>query len=307
MNKKVAILGAATGYAPEKIKTFIESLIYVGFTGDVVLFVNQSQIENYKKFYKQNYSFTIKYQVTNIGEFLSSKKMHNEVKKAIKKLSSVVVLFNSYWKERFIHYLSFPHVSRFFDYRNYLKTTDSISHVILTDTRDVIFQKNPDHFFEKDGLYLGMEDTSNPIGKDSFHIKWITDVYGKAYLEEVAEKQISCAGVTMGDFQSIDAYLDTMVHEFLDLPYYLMVKSNYDQGIHNKLLYSDAFNDTILCQPFDSCISTIGTLMKEEILLNTDGNILNKDGTIADIVHQYDRHPELEKLIVEKYSQVDDL
>lgn len=302
MKRKVAILGAATGYAPEKIATFVKSLEYTNFSGDLVIFVNQSQIAEYKKFYNQEYNFKIDYQVTNIGEFLSSKKIHNEVKKIIKKLSKILIFFNRNFQESFIHYLSFPHVSRFFDYRNYLKNNTKISHVILTDTRDVVFQKNPDQFFTQDGLYLGMEDIDNPIGKDSFHIKWITDVYGQDYLEKIAHEQISCAGVTMGDIDSMNFYLNTMVQEFLNLPYYLMVKSNYDQGIHNKLLYSGKFKNIILCQPFDSEISTIGTFVAEKILFDNESNILRKDGNIAEIVHQYDRHIELEKLIIKKYN-----
>lgn len=302
MECKVTILGAATGYSPEKVKIFIQSLYSVGFTGRLVLFLNSHQIRDYEKFFNQNYGFEIHYEISKIGIFLANKRIHNDLKKIIKKSSTFLVWGSKKIKKPFIYYFAYPHVSRFFDYKNYLEKANDISSVILTDTRDVIFQKNPDNFFNIDTLYLGMEDKRNPIGKDSFHIKWITDVYGVEYLNTISNEQISCAGVTIGDFTSVNKYLDTMLKEFLDLPYYLMVKSNYDQGIHNKLLYSNSFNNVTLCQPLESLIATLGTIPQEEISINSDGEILNKDGNPSPIVHQYDRHQDLNDLIISRFN-----
>ena len=139
------------------------------------------------------------------------------------------------------------------------------------------------------------------LGKDSFHIKWISDVYGKNYLKEIADKQISCAGVTFGDYQSMSNYLDVMINEFMSLPYYTMVRSNYDQGIHNKLLYSGAFSALHLCQPLESKIATLGVMNVDKINLNEDAILLNLDGTTPLFVHQYDRHEELENIFTAKY------
>lgn len=301
MKNKVVILGAATGYSPDKVKVFVESLQSVGFSGKLVLFLNPHQIADYELFFNQPYKFEIQYEVSNIGLFLANKKIHNELKKIIKKASRLMVWANKSLKEKFIYYFSFPHVSRFFDYKNFIAKEQGISHVILTDTRDVIFQKNPDDLFEKQALYLGMEDKNNPIGQDSFHIKWISDVYGKDYLATIAEQPICCAGVTLGDKESIQDYLKVMVDEFLKLPYYTMIKSNYDQGIHNKLLYTQSFKNTHLCAPLNSILATLGTIPRENIQLNEKAEILNSDGSVAAIVHQYDRHADINTLVEDKY------
>lgn len=296
------ILGAATGYSPDKVLVFLNSLKVSAYNGTVVLFLNESQIEEYEIFYNgKEYPYKLEFIKTKIGIFSTSKKIGKNLKKIIHYFSAYLVSKEPNFHQDFIYYLSLPHVSRFFDYCEYLTINNNFTHVMLSDTRDVIVQENP---FNNDmlGLFLGMEDSKTLIGDDSFHIKWITDVYGKSYLNTIANKQISCAGVTLGDIYSIKKYLDTMLAEFLKLPYYTMVRSNYDQGIHNKLLYSGQFDNPNLCQPLESKILTVGLLESKDIGMNEDGIILNNNGSVAQIIHQYDRHTDIESKILKKYK-----
>lgn len=301
-NDNAVILGAATGYKPEFIELFLNSIHQTGFTGTVALLINSSQHQVFLDYYRnKNFSFHLSYYFTRIGGFSTSKKISKNIKKTIKYFSNVAVSLDQGLKNDFIYFFALPHVSRFFDYQDYLIAHPNYQYVMLTDTRDVIVQSNP-FASQLSGLYLGMEDYRNPIGNDSFHVKWITDVYGKKQLNNLKDKPICCAGVTMGDYQSVLSYLDIMIDEFMSLPYYTMVRSNYDQGIHNKLLYENQFIDTHLCYSFESIISTIGTHPREEITVTDSGQFLNKDGTPATIIHQYDRHPDLQEVLNAKYG-----
>lgn len=296
------IMGAATGYSPEKVELFLNSISQTNYKGVVTLFLNSSQIAEYKFFFNQrdNYQFHLNFVESKIGIFSSSKNISKNFKKFIRFLSKFVVSADPNLKKDFIYFFAPPHVSRFFDYYDYLQS-NKFSHVVLTDTRDVIVQGDLNEL-NQTGLFLGMEDDSLLLGEDSFHIKWISDVYGKKCLKEIKDKQISCAGVTFGDYHSLNSYLEVMINEFITLPYYTMVKSNYDQGIHNKLLYSNKFSSINLCQPLKSKIATLGVMNIENINLNENVVLLNLDGTIPLFVHQYDRHVELEKILVDKYS-----
>ena len=297
----VIILGAATGYSPDKVELFLKSLSVSNFKGKVALFINNTQYNEYQKYYsKKNYSFELDFIFSKIGILSSSKKIGKNTKKIIKVLSSIVVSLDPRMKKDFIYFLGLPHVSRFFDYHDYLLVNDYFKYVMLTDTRDVIVQKNP---FENElsGLFLGMEDARTLIGQDSFHIKWISDVYGKNYLNSISTQQISCAGVTLGDYNSVLDYLNVMLTEFMNLPYYKMVRSNYDQGIHNKLLYSNKFKDVKFCNPLQSIISTIGIVPRQEIFMNDKNEIIDINGKPSTIIHQYDRHKDIEKVLIHKY------
>ncbi|WP_163122647.1 hypothetical protein [Acinetobacter portensis] len=295
------IMGAATGYAPQKVELFLNSISRTNFSGVVVLFLNDDQLDDYKEYFGGRYSnqFELRFVITQIGVFSSSKSLNKYLQKAIRFFSKYIVLKEPKLKKDFIYYFAPPHVSRFFDYYNFLKL-NNFTHIILTDTRDVIVQGDLNKLNQQ-GLFLGMEDKSLLLGKDSFHVKWIGDVYGKKYLSEISNKQISCAGVTFGDYQSIRHYLDIMINEFMKLPYYTMVRSNYDQGIHNKLLYSNEFSGVKLCQPLGSEIATLGVMNINNVVLNEDCLILNADGSIPTFVHQYDRHKGLEQSLKDKY------
>ncbi|WP_104490079.1 hypothetical protein [Acinetobacter indicus] len=299
--KSSIILGAATGYSPDKVEIFLESLSCSRYTGKVVLFINYNQYKDYCEYYsKKDYEFELEFSLSKIGILSSTKKISKNLKKIIKILSGIIVSLEPRLKKDFIYFLGLPHVSRFFDYYEYLLLKSNDQDIMLTDTRDVVVQKNP---FESnlDGLYLGMEDSRILIGHDDFHIKWISDVYGKKYLQSIGAKKICCAGVTLGDHTSVMSYLEEMITEFMSLPYYKMVRSNYDQGIHNKLLYSGNFKNINCCDPLKSIISTVGLVPRNEIILNENNQVLDVDGSVSTIIHQYDRHRDIEKIFIEKY------
>jgi hypothetical protein len=300
-NFNPVIMGAATGYAPEKVELFLNSIFQTNFYGVVVLFVNEEQLDTYQKYFKNKYSehFELRFVITRIGTFSSSNVFHKNCKKIIRYLSQFIVLREPKLRKDFIYYFAPPHVSRFFDYFNFLKL-NHFTHVVLTDTRDVIVQGDLSKL-NCHGLFLGMEDKNLLLGNDSFHIKWISDVYGKVKLAEISDKQISCAGVTFGDYKSINAYLEAMLNEFINLPYYTMVRSNYDQGIHNKLLYDGTFSNISLCQPLDSEIATLGVMNMNKVALNEENYVLNNNKTIPMFIHQYDRHEHLEDIFKNKY------
>lgn len=296
------VLGAATGYSPDKILPFLNSFQHANFLGKVVIFINHSQYCEYVDYYQNRaYQFELEFVKTRIGIFHSSKRLKKNYKKFIRYTSQFIVNKDAKLKQDFIHYLAPPHVSRFYDYFEYIQGRESeFSHILISDTRDVIMQDNP-FSSNVQGLYLGMEDQRISIGEDSFHIKWLGDVYGKDYLKEISANQICCAGVTLGDFKSVEKYLMKMLHEFNSLPYYTMVRSNYDQGIHNKLLYSNQFDHVVQCQPLKSYIATIGIFNRDELIVDCEGYLLNRDSSKACLVHQYDRHKDIESSFYNKY------
>lgn len=290
--KKSIIMGAATGYKPQNVELFLNSLNEFHYNGTVVLFVHKEQAPIFSSFYDfKNYSFRLEFVITQIG----IKKMR-KYRKVSRILLSPIIDFSKTLKCKIIYRLAYPHVSRFFDYYNYL-ASHNYDYVMLTDTRDVVVQQDPFINLPK-GLYLGLEDNRVLIKNDiAYNARWIKEVYGNAKLNEIQDNEISCAGVTLGDYDSVMSYLKTMNDEFLRLPFSIMLKSNYDQGIHNKLLYSNQFENVVLCRPLNSVISTIGLIPLDELEITQDGKVLNAEGKLLPIVHQYDRYENINILI----------
>ena len=87
------VLGAATGYHPEKVLVFLNSFHQAQFIGKVVLFINDSQYDEYLEFYQhKDYSFELEFIKTKIGIFHSSKRMGKNYKKFVRFMSQLAVI-----------------------------------------------------------------------------------------------------------------------------------------------------------------------------------------------------------------------
>ena len=109
--------------------------------------------------------------------------------------------------------------------------------VLLTDTRDVIFQGDPFSFSWGAGLNVTLEDKRMRIRDCPYMTRWVGNHLGEQALCQIEEEYISCSGTTLGDHQTISWYLEQMTA--LLAPYTPGERmAGYDQGVHNFLLYT---------------------------------------------------------------------
>jgi len=299
-NQKNIIIGSATGYKPELISDFINSLNKTDFKGILFLIIYAEQLKEYEQAFSHIERFKVNFKVSNIGKFKSKSKYSGlyrfkNIRNIVKQILNLTVSENNTAsKIRGLKIVGYPHVSRFFEYQEILKSDTTIQNVLLTDVRDVFFQSNPFENIEK-GLFVGMENPAFSIETEEYNKKWIIDAYGIDFYNEVKTNQVSCSGVTIGDYQSIDTYVDKMIEEFCKQPYKKMSERIYDQAMHNKLLLCKQLETVHYCQPFKSRIVTLGLYPFSQILMNSTGLIVDVDNQIISIVHQHDRHPEILK------------
>jgi hypothetical protein len=175
---------------------------------------------------------------------------------------------------------------RFSFYYDYLKDKlDKYRLVFLIDSRDVVFQQNPSlyknfgelNFFQESKKVK--ESESNSI---SFKALW-----GKKIFDKYKENYIACAGTTIGESKYILGYLDKMIKniKYWDKP--------YDQPLHYYLIYSGAFPISKKFKNLHGPVLTVGNSENKELIYDKKGNLINKDGSIIPILHQYDRKTSL--------------
>ncbi|ABR74490.1 hypothetical protein CBG46_10545 [Actinobacillus succinogenes] len=294
------IIGGATGYKPERVEIFLKSLNLAQFKGKVILLVYESDLAEYQRFYpSSSFGFELVYRVSRIG-LARRMRWYRTFKPLINRLFERLYRTDRRKKAELLKKFAYPHVSRFFEFLACLESSPETEFAMLTDTRDVYFQQHPFRQIQK-GLYLGIENPAVALKHDSYSNSWLRDVYGENVLAEISSNPICCAGVTLGDYQSVVNYLHIMLDEFLQLPYTVMAKSNYDQGIHNRLLYGNRFSRVVRCLPLNSVISTVGLFNYENLTFNSAHELLLADGSKACIVHQYDRHQDWEKEVRRKF------
>jgi hypothetical protein len=64
------------------------------------------------------------------------------------------------------------------------------------------------------------------------------------------------------------------------------------------LLHDGRLDPVQRLRNFESPILTVGTEPAYE--LNREGDLVNRDGSVIALIHQYDRHPELVRIFEEK-------
>ncbi len=174
-----------------------------------------------------------------------------------------------------------------------LQYPETYDHIMLADSRDVIFQRDP--FADlPPGITTGLE--SILVRDQPANLQWLQHLYGDdpAFpMAEMISHNVICSGVTLGPAQAIEKYLEVICAEFMDkLP--RMVHTPYlDQGAHNALIRTGKIEVARLSANGDDSIATIGTSDLSEFTRTPTGALLSTNGAPVRIVHQYDRHPEL--------------
>jgi hypothetical protein len=167
---------------------------------------------------------------------------------------------------------------------------------MLTDVRDVIFQKNP--FKELTGKHINffLEDAIQTFGYSELNYKWSCTANGREFTDTIIDNVVSCAGVTIGDSNMIIDYLDHLKSRLIasdDLFW------GFDQGVHNGYVYKLKPAGTRVFSNDDAVVATLGAY--QPFKMNADNEVVNSKDKAYAVVHQYDRSGRLFTTVKGKY------
>ncbi|MCA9487691.1 MAG: hypothetical protein KC516_01880 [Nanoarchaeota archaeon] len=209
----------------------------------------------------------------------------------IKRWRVTLLRFNSKpFKEKGISLMHY----RFKFFHTFLKKNLRLyEKVLLCDIRDIVFQNDP--FEYKGYAKINYFCESKKINDCKINKYVFLKVGGKEAVKKYGENLISCAGTTLGDSKEVLKYLDLQSKN--------MNKGiALDQGQHNLFFYSGKFPNSKKFLNFQGPILTLGDLENKRIKLSSKGKIVNEDGTVINVIHQYDRNPLLlRKFTLKKY------
>jgi hypothetical protein len=156
--------------------------------------------------------------------------------------------------------------------------------ILLTDIRDVVFQGDP--FDSLDTLEVFLEDPSRTIGAEPHNRRWVEHLFGAEELARLEHKVVSCSGTVIGPRAEILHYLREMSAA---LVWRRRPMGSHDQGVHNFLLHAGRFGSPRVVENGYGRVLTMGGM--EHVTADAGGRVLNADGTLPPVLHQYDRHP----------------
>lgn len=191
------------------------------------------------------------------------------------------------------------------------------SYFLILDFRDTFFQANPFAPFGpiatrpsqgKYELHVFAENYKvKNIGKCVYNSLWVGRCFGKDALQELKEEAVLCSGSTLGSYEGIDHYIATMLRS-MDTVQCWKKGIESDQGYQNYLYYNGKFTSPLghgnatFNHQGHGIVNTIGALNGRRVpkemkgpldthwkIRDSEGYILNYDGTRSAVVHQWDR------------------
>ena len=264
-NKKNLLIGAIVNYSWNKVRNFFISLIKVGIKNcDFVMFVGnmpQTTIEKIREcgFTKNIYLIYVSFYAYDIPK---------------KYLDSKIIIPNY----------------RFKIYEDYLiENKDKYNMVFTADVRDTIFQKDIfqlyNNYSHKPFFAAFQEDEY--IKNDDANKRWIKFFCGDKALEVAGEGRIICSGTILA---TVDKFI-----EFCHIVWEKIEETKgYDylgeQCILNcYIYYHKLFKDCLIKTDNHGPVMTLAIAKRENIFLDKDDNMLNYNGKITCVAHQYDR------------------
>jgi hypothetical protein len=262
------ILGLVHDFNYFRIERFFKSLYKTPFNGHVCIFLGPGADAKTEETLTKLGVETIRY--TTSFPFITAPHPDN-----FKSLPDDIAIYN------FRHFL-------YYDYL--LKKGDKFSNVLLTDVKDVVFQKDPFDFEMEDKLYVALEKQT--IEACAWTGKWIVAGYDDATLAAVQHNLASCAGTTMGPTAQMKQYLFKMLTQIKLLK---DAQASADQAPHNVLLYNHELDPVVMLPTDSDVIMTVGSLHGYPFAYDKQGFLLSANGKRVNIIHQGDRRVELQK------------
>jgi hypothetical protein len=270
---------------------FIHSLRRTGYAGEVVIFASCMSDETIAELQRQG---------VTVVRFHFRGKFINQRLARLWPLWRWIFARNLSLatKEKLAHAVFHLFYRRHLLYLQYLREHRAqYDRVFLTDCRDVYFQSEP-FAWNPRGLHLFLEESRYRIKDSPHNSAWIRSQFGAEAFEQMKEEFISCAGTTFGDIHAVLEYLETMIR--FTMKARSLQYPDGDQGIHNYLLRTKHLPGVTVHENRRGPVMTVGAVLPDVVRLNSAGLVLNDDGEVTPVLHQYDRIPHVQKILLER-------
>jgi hypothetical protein len=297
---KDLIVGGASGYNWNQLRYWVNSIKKTGFKGDIVLVATNMSGDTVKKLVEEDVKVFAYGQRTEDGGIA---KTENNIP---------------------------PHVERFIFIWDFLrKNKDTYRFVTVTDTRDVIFQKDPTIYLQEHLMYgaatmvcasEGLAYKDEPWGS-----KNLLDTFGPLVYDELKDNEIYNVGTIAGFYDEVKDLLLQIFFQSVNRPIPIV-----DQAVFNFIISLAVYDlDVVRTSNESGWAIQLGTTLEaikagagdigqivrqdpskldEYIKVYKDTQPIVKDDLVTNdyvpftIVHQWDRVPAIRDLVEKVYG-----
>ena len=269
IGSKNLVMGTSIGYNISQVKNFVLSFRKFNMTDSIIMLVDKQTQDNLREFFNSYY-------VTS-------------------------VLFDA------AAYATPCNNSRYTKYLDILVNNPQYKNVLISDTRDVVFQMNPFTDLPEDYLYCFEEDSNVSLWFEGNNRTWLIQIYGPERAEQLQNSRVMCSGTIFGSYDRMTKLVEAMVAQISYIHQELSSWQIVDQGVFNNICYSDLAEKLNITHKKNGDIVTtlcmsLSTIGLDVVQLNLQTNTLTVNGMTPKIIHQYDRNVILTDLYDKMYK-----
>ena len=189
-------------------------------------------------------------------------------------------------------------INRYKIYKKILDRFKFKKNILLSDTRDVYFQKNPFKIINNNKIYIGAE--KNIFFQDRINNNWINKFYNPKVAFKLKNERVLCSGVILGKSTKIKYFINLLIKEHQKvLQQFKFNTLSFPRGSDNTTVNYCYYilcnkNDFVINDAVSKNISTLAALNKSEIKFKNN-KFVTSNNKIISIVHQYDRFFKIKK------------
>lgn len=183
----------------------------------------------------------------------------------------------------------------------FAKNNPQYTDIICADITDVFVQEDP--FKQKTNGNAQIAEEAKLIKDCSINAGWISGNYGQEDYNKLAEKPILCAGITRANNENTKTVCKLFVEEVQNLYWRSQGTKfgNLDQAHIEYIFHTRDFKQEIL--PYlNSSFIHIGHTPASEIVIDKTNNKIQIADKIPALIHQYNRHPDIENFLYDLYE-----
>ncbi len=263
-DRRRLIVGSASTYRPHQLRPFVESLRASGYAGDVIIMTTFWNWE--LKSYLRRHAITPM-------TIWSMRRRHGPVAT--------------------YRYQVYARLAR--EYR------ERYDQMMVTDTRDVLFQRHPFADIASPACHFYLEHPTRTIGEEPTNLRWAKQFLPPDQVALLSKQRISCNGIVIGGMAAMDEYLARMAADISAVPLKLRRLGAADASIHHRLVFLSGGVPGVIMEN-NVHVATMGLEPDSIYVVGDDGLVRTTDGRQPAILHQYDRVPHVNATIEKRYS-----
>lgn len=295
---KNLIIGLVSGYDFAALRPFFDTLSATGYAGDVLLFHDRTSAETLEELKKRGVKL-IGFKQRYPRHPLHDRKLNGEgkigtglsiIQRTLQMLpsseSSITALGRRLYHVVNIRFLLTNELLQQGKLAEY-------GRIMLTDVRDVVFQRDPFRFDDGGEVTSFWEHPRFTMETDKNYRDWITKAFGKEFAQKHFKDRLSCCAITTGPTEKMKVYFREFVKFLLSNKTAEPFRFGLDSAIHNRLIWEGHIPGLRMLENLQGPVVHLGGIKAGEIIRDGKNEILNEDGSLIAVLHQYDRHEDI--------------